>query len=369
MTYHPFHGSYHPDDVDILLKPITIDYTSVATKEALIQSGQKHYSEMLSAEYQPSPAYLQIFYAACARNQARLARHAWALAAQLAAQPRLPVLVSLARAGTPVGVLLKRILRDFLGLKVAHYSISIIRDRGIDQQALRHILCRHDALGRDIVFIDGWTGKGVIAGELRRSAAVFNALAHAQISTELWVLADISGMACVAATHEDYLIPSALLNATIGGLISRSILLSNDTDDTPPDFHACKFHEEWLPQDLSCWYIDQLMTEVARLAAQREAPAACVSPAARDSLQAQSQAFLAQVMAEYAITDLNFIKPGLGEAIRVLLRRLPHRMLVRDPAHSDVAPLLVLAKEKNIPVLTRPEMPYQAVGIIAHVAT
>ena len=170
----PFHGSYRPEQVTFLLKPIELaPITDTAAKEALIQSGQKHYSEMLSPEYPPSDAYLALFRDACAQNDARLAADCLRLAALIAAKHRAPpVLVSLARAGTPVGVILRDILARHYRAPVAHYSISIIRDRGIDQNALRHILVRHAA--ESLVFIDGWTGKGVIARELDRAIAAYN---------------------------------------------------------------------------------------------------------------------------------------------------------------------------------------------------
>ena len=44
---------------------------------------------------------------------------------------------------------------------------GIIRDRGIDTAALEWIEHHHGTAG--IVFVDGWTGKGAITGELIRS--------------------------------------------------------------------------------------------------------------------------------------------------------------------------------------------------------
>ena len=58
----PFHGSYRAEQVTFLLKPIQLaPIADTAVKEALIQSGQKHYSEMLSPEYPPSARYLELF--------------------------------------------------------------------------------------------------------------------------------------------------------------------------------------------------------------------------------------------------------------------------------------------------------------------
>ena len=40
-----FCGSYRPSDVELLLKPITIDFMAdLELKESLIQSGKRHYS-------------------------------------------------------------------------------------------------------------------------------------------------------------------------------------------------------------------------------------------------------------------------------------------------------------------------------------
>ena len=57
-----FCGSYRPEDVTFLLKRLApLPLLDVAQKERLIQSGARHYSEMLSPEALPSPRYLEIF--------------------------------------------------------------------------------------------------------------------------------------------------------------------------------------------------------------------------------------------------------------------------------------------------------------------
>lgn len=79
-----FHGSYRAADVEFLLKPIEIDFiTDLALKETLIQSGQRHYSEMLSPERVPSARYLTLFHQAHAANRTRLARDCLRLANML----------------------------------------------------------------------------------------------------------------------------------------------------------------------------------------------------------------------------------------------------------------------------------------------
>src|SRR5690606_17580156 len=116
----------------------------------------------------------------------RLAQDIVCLARHLAERPSgCLVLVSLARAGTPIGVLLKRTLAR-LGRTSIHYSISIIRDRGIDTVALDYILRRHSA--GDVVFIDGWTGKGAIAGELHAAVRAYNTARQVNLDDKLHVV-------------------------------------------------------------------------------------------------------------------------------------------------------------------------------------
>ena len=93
-------------------------------------------------------------------------RRAVARAAEqdLGEQGKAVRLVSLARAGTPIGILIRRYLQGRYGADLPHYTISIIRGRGIDRNAMAYLLDRH-APG-DIQFVDGWTGKGAIQRQL-----------------------------------------------------------------------------------------------------------------------------------------------------------------------------------------------------------
>ena len=126
-----FHGSYAAGDVSFLLRPLVVQpLADLLEKERLIQSGERHYSEMISPEQLPSPAYLALFHDAVQANAGRMAADLMRLARQVrVARPGAITLVSLARAGTPVGVLLRRLLL-LEGIDAPHYCISIIRDRG-----------------------------------------------------------------------------------------------------------------------------------------------------------------------------------------------------------------------------------------------
>jgi hypothetical protein len=75
-----FSGSYQPDDVQFLLKPIAMEMTPVDLKEELIQSGKMHYSDMLSQEPEPTRWHLDLFTRALDAGAARLAREVSQLA-------------------------------------------------------------------------------------------------------------------------------------------------------------------------------------------------------------------------------------------------------------------------------------------------
>ncbi|MDR1921743.1 MAG: cysteine protease StiP family protein [Candidatus Adiutrix sp.] len=365
-----FSGSYEPDDVAFLLKTIDMEPIPMDERERLIQSGRAHYSEMIGPESAPSARYLDLFHEGLARNRAAMARHLVALAGIISRSRAGPLtLVSLARAGVPVGVLLGRILKRHFRREVRHYSISVIRDRGIDGNALSHLLKNEGRPEKSIVFVDGWTGKGVMAGELDAAVRKYNLSFGTDISPDLYVLSDLCGAAAAAASSEDFLIPSCLLNSTVSGLISRTIL--NAAHIGPDDFHGCVFYGELAQADLSRWFVEQIMIEVERLAALSPAgalAAAALGPARRAALRQRNKAFIERLKARHGLTDQNHIKPGIGEATRVLLRRAPELLILRDPDDPQVAHLRLLARQRSVPAIHDANLPYRAAALIKALA-
>lgn len=353
-----FHGSYRPQDVEFLLKPITFAPIDVVAKEHLIQSGKRHYSEMLSQENLPSVVYRSLFDAAFQRNRQRMARDCLRLAAHVGEKHGKNVaLVSLARAGTPIGAIVRHLVERIYAGCPTHYSVSIIRDRGIDAVALDTILGRGHA-PHSIAIIDGWTGKGVISHETRKAVQAYNASRKVRIASGLVVLSDLAGTAAWAASDEDYLIPSSILNSTISGLISRSILNEMIGAD---DYHGCVYYKEFEAHDLSQWFVDEIVADALALYETEGISSSLVDPSVQ---AARSTLYLKEEMERHNIRDINLIKPGIGEATRVLLRRVPERILLRNKEADDVAHLVSLAHEKNVVMEVRPDLPYHAVSII-----
>ena len=345
-------STYDPSDVTLLLKDITglVKPQPASEREPLIQRGV-HYCEMLPLEYRPSPAYLETYERALARYAGFTARAVAGAAEQIYQQKGDgAVLVSLARAGTPIGILMKRWLRRRHGVDPAHYSISIIRGRGIDRNAMDTILARHDPAS--VQFVDGWTGKGAIQRQLDAAMADYPG-----VSPALAVLSDPPGLAGLRGTYDDFLIPSACLNATVSGLISRTFLRGDIIG--PGDYHGAAFYRELQGEDVTYAFI-----EAVERAFPDEAPAPEAPRAAGDA-----QAELRGVMEDFGMRDINLVKPGIGEATRVLLRRLPWKVLVHSLRDEDhLGHLYRLAEEKGVPVVEYPLKRYRACGLIRELA-
>jgi Phosphoribosyl transferase (PRTase)/PELOTA RNA binding domain len=350
-----FSGTYPTDDVVFLLNPKQIKSTPVAEKEALIQSGLRHYSEMLSAESLPDERYMQLYETALSSNAARLRHDIEQLAQAVQRRPKTSescVVISLARAGTPIGILLKRAL-ERLGIETWHYSISIIRGRGVDKNALDYIAKRHGT--ENSIFVDGWTGKGAIRGELDRS------LENSAFAPFLAVVADPAGRADLAATFDDYVIPSGLLNGIVSGLVSRSVL--NDNVVGPNDFHACVYNSEHASDDVSREFIAAI-----ERAGEWDAVSDHWNAAVVNQVRAEAERMIQSIAAECGVDDLNRIKPGIAEATRAILRRVPDRIYVHRRDDPDVAHICLLADKAGLPVIEKNMRTYRAITIIKNLA-
>ncbi|MFI7340231.1 phosphoribosyltransferase [Streptomyces sp. NPDC050085] len=359
----PAFSSYAPDEVGWLLQDLS-DVTLEAPteeREEAIQSGGAHYAESLPQEYQPSAQYQELFHAALGASAARIARAVGVVTETVLAErsPR-PVLVSLARAGTPVGVLMRRWARHRHGLELPHYAVSIVRGRGIDANALRWLAAHHDPA--DVVFVDGWTGKGAITRELAAAIREFeDAEGVAGFDPEIAVLADPGSCVRTYGTREDFLIPSACLNSTVSGLISRTVLRADLVG--PGDFHGAKFYRELAGADVSRQFLDVVEERFDEV---RDAVDADVKEllGADRAPTWEGWAAVERISEEYGIHDVNLVKPGVGETTRVLLRRVPWKILARAGAGADLDHVRLLAEQRGVPVEVVDELPYSCVGLI-----
>ncbi len=361
--YGPDFGSYNSAEVGWLLtdlSSVSIE-APVEEREEAIQSGAAHYAESLPIEYQPSAEYQRLFDTALDAAAADVARAAGVVTeAVLAKRGPGAVLVSLARAGTPIGILMRRWAAFAHQLELPHYAISIVRGRGIDTVALEYLLAHYDPA--TIMFVDGWTGKGAIARELadavNQANHQLNFPAQSRFSPALAVLADTGLCADISGTREDFLIPSALLNSTVSGLVSRTVLNAKLTGRR--EFHGAKYYSNLAGSDVSNRFLDVVssrFSDVAAAVRTTEPDSVACSPRSRWQL-------VEDIAARYGISDINLVKPGVGETTRVLLRRVPWKVLVRADALPDLGHVLLLAEQRGVEVELVDDLPYRCIGLI-----
>lgn len=191
-----------------------------------------------------------------------------------------------------------------------------------------------------IIFVDGWIGKGAIAQELMKSVSFeltkFCECLSYNINPHLYTVSDPGFIESseFCGTREDFMIPSACLNATVNGLFSRTIrneLIGKD------DFDGAVYYPELEEHDLSLKFIDTIMDEVRK------------SPKFNNI---SGSYVVERIMEDYNVNDRNKIKPGIGETIRVLLRRVPDKILI-DPKYehsNELKPVLRLCDEKSVTI-------------------
>ena len=362
-------SSYKNEDVILLLKDITglVEPQSTQEREKLIQSG-KHYSEMLPIEYVPTEKYMEAYREALEVYSKSVAEAVGSVADKIiAAKGKEVVLVSLARAGIPVGILIKRYIKFKYKIDVPHYSISIIRGRGIDNNAMKYLLERYAP--EQLLFVDGWIGKGAILKELKKDIA-----AYESVSSEIAVIADPANVTELCGTHEDILIPSSCLNSTVSGLISRTFLRNDIIGKN--DFHGAVYYGELKDADLSYEFIETIENkfvikkkeESKESIENKEDKQNEKSKIKEENLKATTKGIdeVKKIADEFNVEDINFIKPGIGEATRVLLRRVPWKILIDEKykAAKELRHLVRLAEEKNVPIEYYPLIHYKCCGII-----
>ncbi|MBQ3033143.1 MAG: cysteine protease StiP family protein [Deferribacterales bacterium] len=329
------HSTFKNNDVCLLLKDLTgaIEPLPSHIREQFIQKGI-HYCEMLPEESKPSEKYFKI-YSDAIDVYGQITADAIALLSEKIYHKKNGniTLVSIARAGIPVGILVKRYLEKKYSINIKHYAISIIRERGIDCNAINFILKNH--LPETVQFIDGWTGKGVIYREL--ISEIHNK--YPNLSSQLAVVADPANITDLCGTHEDILIPNSCFNSTITGMISRTIL--NDKLIGTNDFHGAVFYEELLKYDITNEYLDTIANKFNYNTSDISIP-----------LGKQVDNIIKNIAKTYNINDINHIKPGIGETTRVLLRRVPHKVLINRTLNNydDLKGIIQLASEKNVVV-------------------
>lgn len=346
--------TYKKEDCIFLLKDISdsVIEVTIEEKEKLINEGVS-YSEMLSKELSVEKEIKEIFENLTKQSAKSVAGYVGAVAEKIYINKGVnTVIVSLARAGSPYGVLIKRYLDEKFKVNIPHYSVSIIRGKGIDFNAIKYIIDTHPNC--NIQFVDGWTGKGSITFELNKSITEFNEKFNVNIDSSLAVIADPAKKSAISGTKKDINLPNCCLNSTVSGLISRTVHNLNILKES--DFHGAKYLAYLEEEDYSQYFIDAIEKEFTY----------------EDKVQEEDKVDLSyaddvvsMVRDNYDVTDIHKIKLSIGEASRALLRRKTKLVLIKDMNNKDVAHIIHMAKNKGVEIKEFTDSDYECIAIIA----
>lgn len=332
-------SSYNNNDVVMLIKDITgmVTPVSVEEKDRRVAEGEFERSIMIE-EYPVSKEYYDIVWDSIEDYIEQTAKAVGHVAEQIYADKGNDlVLVSIIRAGIPIGILIKRYLKWKYNIEIPHYAISLVK--GLDDNAMKYILKNHKAEG--IQFIDGWTGKGTVTREL-----VDSAKNYAGVDASLAVLSDSIGVAKYAGIREDICIPAAPLNACATGLVSITVFNNDLVSET--DFHGAMYLEHLEDIDKSVEYVDMVEKYFVDC----------------ENNYTEMEYFNeAQKVVDDLEISLKKINPGINEAARAILRRNLDKLLVYNRNDFDCQCIIKLAELKGVPVVEYPLEHYKAISV------
>lgn len=110
------------------------------------------------------------------------------------------------------------------------------------------------------------------------------------------------------------------------------------------DFHGAKYYKELEKIDVSNLYIESIVTCFENVQSEiirqlQELPNSPITWEGMKSVQ--------RIQQDFGIDNIHFIKPGVGETTRVLLRRIPWKILVNPQYIHELEHILLLAREKK----------------------
>lgn len=345
-------GSLGDENCIYLLKDLQGIVTPVPAQEKrrLLKEGRPGHS-ILAEDPPISHSENALFLNLLEENRAEIAKCVGVLCESILEQKQsFPIIVSLARGGVAYGALCRQYFKKFCHVDIPHYCVSLIRNVGIDENALNYIVRKHG--DRPIQFIDGWTGSGFLSAQLDKYISLYNHKNGTQISAKLAVLADTSHICQLSGTRKDILLPDCCLNSTVCGLISS--VYYDPAVIGPEDFHGAVVWDSLQHQDFSKYFLD---TVTASLVKQQ--------PKSEQVTGNYGREVSHRLSSELMIDDSKRIRLGIGESTRALFRSDISRILSVDPSDPRLTFLAKLASSKGVRIEQYDTGEYACVTILA----
>lgn len=240
--------------------------------------------------------------------------------------PERLLLIGILRAGLYVSTGLSRRL-EYRGYRVPVVALALFHEAGVDQIALKRIM--RDYPDKIPVFVDGWTGRGVVARELKQSVpeALLATLVDPGHYGDLW------------STDIDSLVESAHFTATETLGFSRAFI-TNPTQI----WKAYKYPDSFCNiQLLRAW--DRVF----------DCKPAVIQEINKPQSLSELLAFLTKLIASESVSW----KVNINEVVRSLVNRNPLELVVGakvQDAEIAMPTVVYSAKKRGIPIKYIPEM-------------
>lgn len=243
--------------------------------------------------------------------------------------PEKLLLVGILRAGLYVSIGLLRRL-ECRGYNVPVVALALFHEAGIDQIALRSVM--HDYPGKIPVFVDGWTGRGVVAMELKQSVP------EAILAT----LIDPGHYGDLRATDIDSLVESAHFTATETLGFSRAYIT-----DPAKMWKAYKYPDSLYNEQLLSAWNHVFNSEPAVI---------------HEIGKPQNLNELLIFLTNLSKSEPADWKVNINEVVRSLVNRYPQELIIGttvQDAEYTIPTVLYSARKREIPTKYIPEMRHE----------
>ena len=222
------------------------------------------------------------------------------------------------------------------------------RGKGIDFNALKYILKENPT--STIIFVDGWVGKGTTKEELDKTCAKFNEENNTEVKPIMGAISDMKKVSDFMATNEDVLLPFSLLNALGCGLISR--ITQNPDLIKENDYNGAVIFESLKEYDQTNHIIDTIEKHFKEKTLEE------------DTLTSVKTFDEITIKDKFNLTNINGIKAGINETIRILLKRNVSFVILKNKNLSTLKPIIYLCKIKNIKIEYDENLGCEALAIL-----
>lgn len=166
----------------------------------------------------------------------------------------------------------------------------------------------------------------------------------------------LMGKTCIHPTH---ILP---INSQL--VVSQEDYL--DANQIMFHINGAKYYQEFEALDVSNEYIETILSAYLKNkdAIDQEIKHHLANAFLNDEPDWQGMHAIKQIQTNFNYSTIHFIKPSVGETTRVLLRRVPEKILIHPQRQENLQHIFLLAKKLNVPMEGYAKMPYSCCGLI-----